>query len=91
MKNLYLYLAASLVLRKPVIGILTSSDTNQAIQPQKMARGVEWDLEGRQGLYYIYLYSDYEVVEQLRRYHAADLRLCFVHMQKADFFMTRLI
>ena len=47
------------------------------------------DLEGRQGLYY--LCSDYKGVDQLRGYHAADLRLCFVHMQKADFFMTRLI
>ena len=36
------------------------------------------------GLYY--LCSDYKGVDQLRGYHAADLRLCFVHMQKADFF-----
>ena len=40
------------------------------------------DLEGRPGLYY--LCSDYKGVDQLR--NAADLRLCFVHMQKADFF-----
>ena len=47
------------------------------------------DLEGRQGLYY--LCSDSKGVDKLRGYHAAYLRLCFVHMQKADFFMTRLI
>ena len=46
------------------------------------------DLEGRQWLYY--LCSDYKGVGQLQGYYAADLCLCFVHMQKAGFFMTRL-
>ena len=29
----------SLVVRKPVVGVSTRSDTNKAVQPHKMARG----------------------------------------------------
>ena len=32
----------SLVLRKPVFGFPTRSDTNRAVQPQKMARGLKF-------------------------------------------------
>ena len=32
----------SLVVRKPVLGVSTRSDTNQAIQLQKMARGLKF-------------------------------------------------
>ena len=32
----------SLVLRKPVFGVSTRFDINQAVQPQKMARGLKF-------------------------------------------------
>ena len=32
----------SLVVRKPVFGVSTRSDTNQAVQPHKMARGLKF-------------------------------------------------
>ena len=32
----------SFVVRKPVFGVSTRSDTNRAIQPQKMARGLKF-------------------------------------------------
>ena len=36
-----LYNKMSLVVRKPVFGFPTRSDTNQAVQSQKMARGLK--------------------------------------------------
>ena len=38
----------SLVVRKP-----TRSDTNQAVQPQKMARGLKFQIYEEEGLYYL--------------------------------------
>ena len=58
-------------MRKPTFWFLTWSDTNQAVQLQKMARGVQF----RMGLYY--LCSENKGADQLRGYREADLRLCF--------------
>ena len=38
-----------------------------------------------------YLCSENKAADQLRGYREADLRLCFLHMQKAGFLMKRLI
>ena len=55
--------------------ILTRSDTNQAIQPLEMARGLKfWILEVRV-LYYPS--SENKGADQLRGYREADLRLRF--------------
>ena len=35
--------------------------------------------------------SENKSADQLRGYHAADLHLCFVHIQKDEFLMARLI
>ena len=45
------------------------SDTNLAVQPQKMARGLKFGILEEEGLYY--LCSEYESAEQ----RAADLQL----------------
>ena len=52
---------------------LTWSDTNQAVQSQKMARGLKF--RKVEGLYY--LCSENKGADQLRGHHEADLRLCF--------------
>ena len=53
----------------------TRSDINQAVQSQKMARGLKiWIMEV-EGLYY--LCSKNKGADQLHGYHAADLCLCF--------------
>ena len=54
-----------------------------------MARSLKFRIKELEGLYY--LYSKTKGADQLRFYHKADLRLCFLHMQKAGFLMTRLI
>ena len=66
--------------RKPVFGVSdlgfpTRSDTNHAVQPQKMARALKLRIYKVQGLYY--LCSKNKGTDQLRSYCAADLRLCF--------------
>ena len=40
----------SLVLRKPVFEVLTRSETNQAVQLQKMARGLKFPIQKVEGL-----------------------------------------
>ena len=59
-------------MRKPVFGVF---DTNQAVQPQKMARGLKFRIYEKEGLYY--LCSENKGADQLRGYCEADLRLCF--------------
>ena len=49
-------------MRKPVFGVSDRSDTNQAEQPHKMARGLTFRMLEVEGLYY--------------PYSKADLRLC---------------
>ena len=56
-------------------GILTRSNTNQAVQPQKMARDLNFRISEVEGLYY--LCSKNKDADQLPSDSAADLRLCF--------------
>ena len=65
-------------MRKPTFWFPTWSDTNQAVQFQKMARGLH------------YLCSENKDADQLRGYREADLRLCFRICKMLGFLMTRL-
>ena len=65
----------SLVLRKQVFGV---SDTNRAVQPQKMARGLKFRIKKEEGLYY--LCSGNKGADR-----EADLRLCFRMCKKPVF------
>ena len=69
-------------------GFPTRSDTNRAVQPQKMASGLNFQIKEVEGLYYIC--GENKGADQLRSYCTADLHLCFC-MQKTGFLMTRLI
>ena len=51
------------------------SDTNRAVQLQKMARGLKFRIEVVEGLYYPC--SENKGADQLRGYREADLCLCF--------------
>ena len=62
-------------MRKPTFWFLTRSDTNQAVQLQKMARGLKFWIQKVEGLYY--LCSENKGADQLRGHREADLRLCF--------------
>ena len=65
----------SLVMRKPTFWFPTWSDTNQAVQLQKMSRGLKFWIYKVGGLYC--LCSENKGADQLRGYREADLRLCF--------------
>ena len=56
-------------------GFPTWSDTNQAVQPKKMARGLKFPIKEEEGLYY--RCSQNKGADQLGGYREADLRLCF--------------
>ena len=62
-------------MRKQTFWFPTWSDTNQAVQLQKMARGLKFQILKEEGLYY--LFSENKGADQLRGYREADLRLCF--------------
>ena len=62
-------------MRKPTFWFPTWSDTNQAVQLQKMARGLKFQIKKVEGSYY--LCSENKGADQLRGYREADLRLCF--------------
>ena len=62
-------------MRKPKFWFPTSSDTNQAVQLQKMAKGLKFWIQKVEGSYY--LCSENKDADQLRGYREADLRLCF--------------
>ena len=62
-------------MRKPMFWFLTLSDTNPAVQLQKMARGLKW-IKKVQGLYY--LCSENKGPDQLRGYREAELCLCLL-------------
>ena len=47
----------------------------QAVQPQKMARGLKFQIKKVEKLYYVC--SGNKGADQLRGYRKADLRLCF--------------
>ena len=59
------------------------SDTNQAVQPQKMARGLEFQIQKEEGLYN--LFSGNKCADQLCSYCTADLHLCFCKCRKQVF------
>ena len=62
-------------MRKPTMWILTKSDTNQAGQPLKVARGLKFCIKEVEVLYYPS--SENKDADQLRGYREADLRPCF--------------
>ena len=66
----------------------TWSDTNQAVQLQKMARGLKFRIYKVEGLYY--LCSENKGADQLLGYCETDLRLCFRICKTLGFLMTRL-
>ena len=59
------------------------SDTNQAVQPQKMARSLKFRIQKEEGLFYPC--SENKGADQLRGYREADLRLCFCICKKPVF------
>ena len=70
-------------MRKRSSGFPTRSDTNRAVQPQKMASDLKFRIKVVEGLYYPY--SENKGADQLRSYCAADLRLCFRICKKPVF------
>ena len=70
---LTLYL--SRLVGKPTMWFLNRSDTNQAVQSQKQARSLKFQIEVEEELYY--RKSKNKGADQLRGYREADLRLCF--------------
>ena len=62
-------------MRKPIFCFPTYSDTNQAVQLQKIARGMKFWIMKVEGSYY--LGSENKGANQLRGHREADLRLCF--------------
>ena len=56
-------------------GFPTRSDTNSAVQTQRMARGLKFWIYVVEGFYH--LCSENKGADQLRGYREADLRLCF--------------
>ena len=61
----------------------TRSDTNRAVQPQKMARGLKYGILKVEGLYY--LCSENKGADQLCGNRTADLLLCFCICKKQIF------
>ena len=69
-------------------GFLTRSDTNQAVQPQKIARGFKlW----RSRIILSHYVAKNKGVDQLRSYRSADLHLLCSHTPKAGFLVMRFI
>ena len=62
-------------MRRPTFLFPTWSDTNQAVQLQKMARCLKFRIKEVEGLNYPC--SDNKGADQLRGYREADLRLRF--------------
>ena len=62
-------------MRKQTFWFLTWSDTNQAVQLQKMARSLKFRIKKVEGL--PYLCSENKGADQLRGYREDDLRICF--------------
>ena len=58
------------------MGFMTRSNTNQAVQPQKMARGWKFGIEEVEELYY--LSSENKEADQLRGHVTAQLICAFV-------------
>ena len=64
-------------------GFPTRSDTNRAVQSQKMAGGLKFRIKEVEGLYYPC--SENKDADQLRDYREADLCLCFRICKKPVF------
>ena len=62
-------------MRKQTFWFPTWSDTNRAVQLQKMAKGLKFRFKKVDELYY--LCSENQGDDQLLGYREADLRLCF--------------
>ena len=73
----------SLVVRKPVFGFPTRSDTNRAVQPHKIGRGLKFRIQAEKVLYFPR--SENKGADLLRGYREADLRLCFRICKKPVF------
>ena len=73
----------SRVMRKPTFWFPTWSDTNQAVQLQNMARGLEFRIKEVEEFYYPC--SENKGADQLRGYREADLHLCFRICKKPVF------
>ena len=69
------YKKLSLCVRIPTFWVPTRSDTNRAVQSQKMVRGWKFWNYNVEELYYPC--SEIKGADQLRSYFEADLRLCF--------------
>ena len=65
------------VMRKQTFWFPTWSDTNRAVQPQKMARGLKFRIWKIEGLYY--LCSENKGADQLRGSHEADQLFVFAY------------
>ena len=66
----------SLCVSKTTIWVPTRSDTNRAVQAQKLVRGLKFCLKVEEALNYPC--SENKGADQLRGYREADLRLCFL-------------
>ena len=62
-------------MRKSTFWFQTWSDKNQAVQLQKKDRGLQFQIQEVEGMYYPC--SKNKGPDQLRGYCEADLRLCF--------------
>ena len=71
------------VVRKPVLGFPTRSNTNQAVQLQNLAIGLKFWIKEVEGL--CYQCSENKGADQLPNCRAADLRLCFCTYEKQVF------
>ena len=70
-------------MRKPVFRFPTRSNTNRAVKPQKLAKGLKFLNDEVDGLYY--LCSENKGADFQRSFPTADLPLCF-HMCKKQVF-----
>ena len=75
-------------MRKQTFWFSTWCDTNQAVHLHRMARGLKFQTQKVEGLYY--LCSENKGADQLRGYREADLRLCFRICKVLVLLMTRL-
>ena len=70
-------------MRKQTFWFPTWSDTNQAVQLQKMARGLKFRNRNVEGLHY--QCSENKGTDHLHGHLKADLRLCFRICKMLDF------
>ena len=70
-------------MRKPVFGVSDQVRHKPAVQPQKMARGLEFRIYIEEELHYPR--GENKGADPLRGYREADLRLCFRICRKLVF------